>query len=61
MRTLNHKLLHDLSRHRAQFLAIAMVIAIAALEIIIPLLNNAANKGTLLDVTVDDSTPTTED
>jgi putative ABC transport system permease protein len=28
MRTLNHKLLHDLSRHRAQFLAIAMVIGI---------------------------------
>jgi len=28
MRTLNHKLLHDLVRHRAQFLAIALVIAI---------------------------------
>ncbi len=28
MRTLHHKLLHDLVRHRAQFLAIAMVIAI---------------------------------
>jgi len=28
MRTLHHKLLHDLLRHRAQFLAIAMVIAI---------------------------------
>jgi len=28
MRTLHHKLLHDLGRHRAQFLAIALVIAI---------------------------------
>lgn len=28
MRTLHHKLLHDLVRHRAQFLAIALVIAI---------------------------------